>query len=118
MLQILLFEDNDDFSSALIGLFKDEADITLIYNLDNAHKYLNFDNLDINKFDLIIMDACLSSREPDTMPIIEKIIDKGYQGDIIAASNSEKYSKVLMKAGATIMATKTDLTKKIREFIS
>ncbi len=55
------------------------------------------------EFDFILMDACVESHQPDSMPLIDYIVKDGYtQGrHIVAISSSRDYNDILMLAGAT-----------------
>ena len=50
------------------------------------------------KIQLIIMDGCLQSDYPNTMPLIKKIRET-FKGPMIAGSGSDSYLKELVAAG-------------------
>lgn len=64
----------------------------------------------------IAVDGRLHSETPNTPPLIQHILESGYQGPIIAISAG--FNDVLMQAGCTREATKRELPEVMEEILS
>ncbi len=60
---------------------------------------------------IVIMDACIIEKTPNTMNLIKEIIKSGFTGPIVASSNNEEYNEILVAAGATHSTEKSEMIK-------
>jgi len=67
---------------------------------------------------LIVMDACVCSRRPNSMPLIKRLREAGYKNPIIAASESDKCSDLLLEAGASHKAEKREVPKLVLQLLN
>lgn len=65
---------------------------------------------------LVIMDACVSSESPNSMPLVQKM-RKTFQGPIVAGSGNSNYSKILMQVGCSHEAPKWDIPALVSQIL-
>jgi CheY-like chemotaxis protein len=66
---------------------------------------------------LIVMDACLSGRSPDTILLVKKI-RQTFSGPMIAASGNPEYRELLCEAGCDHSCEKYKVPKKVLEILA
>ncbi|MDD5289807.1 MAG: hypothetical protein PHT40_01230 [Patescibacteria group bacterium] len=118
MKKVLVVEDRDSDFSPMERVFKfhdknSEIEILHAKTLKEGEN-LFFANPDV---EVIIMDACVEGDEPDSMPLIEKIVKSGFKKPIIAASGSSLNNDELITAGATHKADKYKAVKLALQFL-
>jgi len=106
MPKVLVVEDRDGCFTMIKSKLKLNGPIEVLraVTLKEAADFFQ-SNPDI---DLIIIDACVQSEFPNTMPLVKKIITSGYIKPIIACSSVLFYREELINAGATHQANKFD----------
>ena len=109
MKRVLVVEDSDDdyrlISRRIVkrGL----AQLIRARTLSEAIRFFSRDP----EVNLIVMDACVNSDQPNTMPLIKAFQTIGYAKPIIAASTSSLFRQQLVDAGATHQASKIDVPR-------
>src|SRR3989338_8254380 len=101
MKKVLIVEDSYAYYSRYISDLEDlEGTVRMLLarGLTDAWRLFS-ENTDVDE---IVMDACVHSQEPDTMPLVKRIREAGYSGHIIANSNSSRNNKVLLEVGCNI----------------
>lgn len=83
MISILLVEDNKKISENVIKYFENEADITPVYDGDEAIRYLN-----MYTYDIVILDLMLP--EIDGMSILNYISKKNFNTGVIILTAKEE----------------------------
>ncbi|MEI7452383.1 MAG: response regulator [Candidatus Falkowbacteria bacterium] len=74
-----------------------------------------FDKFD-GDFDFVLVDACLESKQPDSMELIAYIKDSGFAGEIVAISSNDDRNDLLIAAGATLKFLKTETGKMLKNY--
>ncbi len=97
MPKVLVVEDFDYFFKMINRELNGKVEMLRAKTLEEGDNLFQ-SNPDV---DLIIMGACVPGDEPNTMPLIRKIVDSGYQWPIIASSGIPPFTKKLICAGAT-----------------
>jgi len=108
---VLIIEDNERVSLAQKDYLESEhpsIEIMVADNIDSAKECLKIYGRGLS---LIILDACLQSDKPNSMPLIAESRKYGFSGPIIASSESTDYVQILVKAGALPAEDKSDAVK-------
>ncbi len=118
MKKVLIVEDSHGYYSRYRSDLEDltsEVQMLLAWKISQAWELFS-QNSDL---DVIIVDACMHSQEPDTMPLVKKIREAGYKGHIVANSNSSKNNKVLLEAGCNLefAGDKTEMVDQLLKLI-
>lgn len=112
--QILIVEDQKDLFEAIwlhkLHEFRFSLEIVFACTIKEAEE--NFHP----KLDLIVMDACLHGRKPNTIELVKKFRED-YKGPIIAISAVPNYRDMLMTAGCSCQCKKEDLPSKIIQIL-
>lgn len=97
MKKVLMVEDGDVYHAMAEKIFAGKVEFMQAKTRMEGWELFQ-KNPDI---DLIIMDACVPGDKPNTMPLVEKIMESGYDKPIIASSGWSDYRRKLMAVGAT-----------------
>ena len=100
--EVLVIEDFCSCRFAIKMGLKDKVKVLEAATLEEGKRVFQ-KNPDVS---LVIMDACVPGDEPNSMPLIKKILSAGYSKPIIAISGNPEYRKILLRAGATHEAEK------------
>lgn len=114
---VLIIEDNERVSLAQKEYLESEhpgIEIMVADNIDRAKECLKIYGRGLS---LIILDACLQSSGPNSMPLIAESRKCGFEGPIIASSSSSFYAQPLIDAGALPTEDKSDAVKKALELL-
>lgn len=118
MAKILLVEDDRQLSRSFVDLIKNSINLEVVpaYSLEEAKEKI--ENL-IFEISIIILDACLDSYEPNSMPLITQAREAGFKGPIIACSSCDYYNDILLENGAThkVMNGKLSVLKTLKEIL-
>ena len=98
MKTVLVVEDNNQVFEMINNYFDGIINVLRAEDLDSGYKLFDENS---NVIDLIIMDACVPGIEPNSMPLIKKIINLGFTKPIIANSSNSDFNDILIEAGAT-----------------
>lgn len=101
MKKILVIDDEMVFYRALRRLLGHYGIEDVVYSpdIDDALGIIKENTL--NDFSIVVVDCCMDgSRIPNTMPIVEALIQKGYRGKILANSGDVENTLSLLRAGA------------------
>lgn len=114
MSKVLIIEDDGiAILSICTNLENKDIEVLLARTLLEAANLFSA-NQDV---DIIVMDACLGSKLPNTITLTETIVASGFEGHIIASSSKPLFSEDLVKAGATHVVEKNSVVKKILELL-
>ena len=112
MLKVLIVEDDrlqHEYYTATLG---GKVEIIPVFSIEVA--IIQFaNNPDIAA---IVMDACVSGTEPNTMELVRQFRKK-FSGPMIAASGESLYRKQLIKAGCDYQSEKLNLPIKLLEIL-
>ena len=96
MFKVLVVEDQECYwESIKHDLEAKEIVVLLATTIEEAEKLFK-ENPEV---DAISMDACVPGDEPNTIPLLGKIIKSGYKGVIYVCSKSRTFVKLLLEAG-------------------
>ena len=105
---VLIIEDNENVALAQKEYLESEhpgIEIMIARDLDEATKCLKIYGMGLS---LIILDACLQSPKPNSMPLIAEARKCKFDGPIIASS---LYAQLLIDAGALPAKDKSEAVK-------
>ena len=108
---VLIIEDDERVSLAQKEYLESEhkdVEVMVADNIDNAKEHLRVYGRGLS---LIILDACLQSSGPNSMPLIAEARKYGFNGPIIASSSLPLYVQQLINAGALAAEDKSDAVK-------
>jgi len=96
--KILVIDDDQATSKYFEGVTKGKIKIISAYTISEGEK--KFFEV-INEIDFVAVDACIESNHPDSMDLIKKIVNSGFDRPIIAISSDDSFNNILLSAGAT-----------------
>ncbi|MFH1744637.1 MAG: response regulator [bacterium] len=109
MPKVLIVEDNNLYFKAIKRLLEDRGiEVLRAATLEEGETLFFTNSADI---DLIMMDACINSNEPNSMSLVAKILEAGFEKPILACSADDSHGQKLVKAGATHNPGKIDAAK-------
>lgn len=108
---LLLVEDYSGYDE-LFKISLEEAGINIeVLSAKTIEEADRLFNQYAKNIEIIIMDACVPGKTPNTMNLIKEILKSGFTGPIVASSSNEEYNEVLVSAGATHSAEKDKAIK-------
>ena len=121
---ILVVEDirdrMQDLCQPVINHFKENDQVTVRFRWAKSIEmadYLIACSRELN-FDIVVMDACIPGEKTNTQPLIKKLLERSFAGEIVTFSNDQKCNQELMDAGATIKSNKKEAATVIIELIN
>lgn len=114
MKTILIIEDFESEKKSYVkGFTKKEVTILWAYRLEQAEKLFE----ENPNPDIIVVDGCVDDHNTlDSIPLIQKI-RKTYKGPMIAASSSDNYRKVMVKAGCDLETWKENVNSLLKQVL-
>lgn len=112
---ILIVEDNifkiKYFTNAINAELGETVEVLVATKIPMANVYISGRTIGSEKpLSVVVMDGCLENNErPDTLPLIEKLLEFQFKGPIIAMSASPEFREQMMKAGCTHASEKVDV---------
>jgi len=103
--KILYVEDDDSVFNAIKRQFDGRVELLRGATLEEGEKLFWENQMTL---DLVIMDGCINSTAPNTMPLIRKIAKTGFK-PIIACSSHPCYNRFLIDAGCTDEIEKSEI---------
>lgn len=102
--KVLIVEDRRINQEIYAAELQGKVFLMQAMNLEDGQR-LFMENPDVA---LIVMDACLSGDEPDSISLVKKIRET-FSGPMIAASAAAEYRKLLLRAGCSHESPKCDV---------
>jgi len=112
---VLIVDDDNDIHS-MFGRRFERAQIAVVSarSLDEAEQIINER---LNDFSCILVDGCLNGDYPDTRPLIEMIVERGFKGPLIAMSSARDYRDWMVDWGCTHKAPKYEVTSLVMSLL-
>ncbi len=117
-IKVLIIEDDPEirryFDDIINALFHEKVDCTFATNIEEAREL--FEHLLGEGLNMIFVDACLNSNQPNSMPLISHFRLR-YQGPIFAMSCNQHYIYPLLRAGCGDSCAKVELPRAIDKYL-
>lgn len=114
MKKVLIVEHFDGDLRHIRNGLDGRVEILEARTLDGGEQF--FDN-NANIIDLVIIQANMNSIEPNSMPLVKKIVDSGFKKPIIAQAILPSSRQPLIQAGATHESNYYEVGKKALELL-
>lgn len=117
-IKILIIEDDPDVIHYLecVAELLFGAKVILYFATKLDEGFNQFNDLSLERLDMVFIDACLESQKPDTIPLV-KYIAKLFAGPIYAMSGNNHFNQKLILAGCNGVCSKRELPHRIEEFL-
>ena len=112
MKKVLIVEDDPDWQSMWKRKLEGKVHVLMASSVEKGEQLFN-ENPDV---DVIVMDACVSGEEPDTLPLVTNI-RQTFSGPMIAASGSYTFRQCLKSYGCDHESRKKDVPEKVLEIL-
>ncbi len=97
-IKILYVEDRENFITLLAMLLDEEVEVLGAQTLEEGKRIFEENSKDLA---LVVIDACVPGKKPNSMGLIEEIRKNGFKKPIVAKSSKRENLKALVDAGAS-----------------
>ncbi len=104
-MKILVIEDNQRYSDAIVKGFRDlgASTVSTALTIPAARDLLFGQGVSASiRFDIVVVDACVPGDDYNTGEIIRQLRREGFDGILVAASSLARYRFAQMDDGCTI----------------